>query len=231
MIRELFQFIGRYGTAACAVAVIFFMAGACAGCINSTTPSPTATPTAQAGTPLPTASPTPTPAPTSTPTATPAPEPTVTPDMAITRSISPLDQYAPNYMVHVEKSTDAGLLSVDLANSDTGDQYAYRNDTFTVRLVLADLSNASIDRIKVRVSCVNFTDNGYALHESDRIDYVLLHPGDKITRTVGFKVPSDAPQGLYRFRIDISADLPGNDSWPDFGCSYESGLNILKAPQ
>lgn len=60
---------------------------------------------------------------------------------------------------------------------------------------------------------------------------MLLKPGDLITRTVGFKVPSGAPPGVYKLRVDISADLVGNDTWADLGCNYESGLNILAAPQ
>jgi hypothetical protein len=93
------------------------------------------------------------------------------------------------------------------------------------------MSNMSIDRIRIYVSCVNGTGSNYTLYENDRIDYVLLRPGDKISRTVGFEVAPDAPEGVYGLRIVISADMPGNDTWPDFGCSYESGLNILKAPQ
>jgi hypothetical protein len=155
----------------------------------------------------------------------------MTPDMAIDRSITPLDQYAPNHMVQVDRSTGTGLLSIDLFNSDTGGQYAYRNDTYTSRLTLADVSNTSIDRIRIHTSCVNGTGSNYTLYEDDRIDYVLLRPGDKISRTVGFKVAPDAPEGLYKFRIVVSADLQGNGTWPDLGCSYESGLNILKAPQ
>jgi hypothetical protein len=89
----------------------------------------------------------------------------------------------------------------------------------------------SIDRIRIHVSCVNGTGSNYTLYEDDRIDYVLLRPDDKISRTVGFKVAPDAPGGVYKLRIAISADLQGNDTWPDFGCSYESGLNVLKTPQ
>ncbi len=240
MINELFDLINEHKIAACVAAVIFFMAGAGAIYLyHITSPGPTlpeTTPTAPAsGTPLPTATPAPTAAPTTavptaTPTATPVPSPTVTPDMVIARSISPLDQYAPNHMVQVDRSTNMGLLSVDLYNSDTGGQYAYRNDTYTACLTLADISNMSIDRIRIHTLCINGTGNDNILYEDDRIDYVLLRPGDKIRRTIGFKVPSDATQGVYKLRIVITADLQKNNTWPDFGCSYESGLNILIAP-
>ena len=237
MMRELFEFIDEHRMAACAVALVFFVAGVGAAYVHSTMTStalPEVTPTAPAsGTPIPTLAPTtsPVPSPSLSLSPTPMPSPTVTPDMAITRSITPLDQYAPNYMTHVERSTNMGILGIDLAHSDTGGQYAYRNDTFTASFTLMDISNVPIDRIRIHTSCINGTGSNYTLYDADRIDSVLLGPGDKISRTVGFKVAPDAPEGLYKFRITVSVDLRGNDTWPDFGCSYESGLNILKAPQ
>jgi hypothetical protein len=235
MINEILKFIEGHRIAACIAVMLFAIAGIIGAIylysIASAGPmQPVATPAASAA-PSPTVAPAPSPTVTPTAIPTPVPSPTMTPDMAIDRSITPLDQYAPNHMVQVDRSTGTGLLSIDLFNSDTGGQYAYRNDTYTSRLTLADVSNTSIDRIRIHTSCVNGTGSNYTLYEDDRIDYVLLRPGDKISRTVGFKVAPDAPEGLYKFRIVVSADLQGNGTWPDLGCSYESGLNILKAPQ
>ena len=240
MIKELFERIDGRKIAACIAIVAFLIAGAGAVylyTILSGPAQPTVTPT-PAATPVPTVALTPTPGGaleqttvTPTPLPTPMASPTVTPDMVIARSISSLDQYAPKYMVQVDKSTNTGLLSVDLIHSDTGGQYAYGNDTYTACLVLADVSDVPVDRIRIHASCINATGSNYTLYEDDRIDYVLLRPGDKISRTVGFKVAPDAPEGLYKFRIVVSADLQGNGTWPDLGCIYESGLNILKAPQ
>lgn len=145
-------------------------------------------------------------------------------------SITTLDQYAPNYMVHVDKSTTTGALSIDLVYSDTGGQYAYVNDTYIARLVLADISNGSIDRIRIVATCRNASGTGFTVYDASRVDYVLLDPGEKVTRTVGFKVGQDTPQGIYTFRVDVYADPSGNDSWSAYGCGFEAGLNILRAP-
>lgn len=239
MIPEILNFIEEHRTAVLAAIALFALLDIGAILVylvlSSGAAVPTTTPTAVPSvvitpTPMPTATPTPTPEPTPTPVPTPTPAPTVTPDLDIQSSISPLDQYAPNYMVHVEKSMTADALSVDLVYSDLGGQYAYINDTYVTHLTLVDISNASVDRIKIRAICRNDSGTGYMLYESERIDVVLLDPGDKIFRTVGFKVKPDAPPGKYLLRVDVYTDPYGNDTWAGKGCSFEAGLNILAIP-
>lgn len=197
--------------------------------VPSPTPQPTPVPT-----PDPTVmaipSPTATPVPTPEPSPTPAPRATVTPDLNIQASITPLDQYAPNYMVHVDQSATTGVLSVDLLHSDMGGPYAYLNDTYAMHMTLADISNRSVDRIKIRISCVNQSGTGYTMCERERVDTVLLNQSDKISRTLGFQVGADTPPGLYHLRVDIYTDPYGNDSWSGYGCGFETGLNILRLP-
>lgn len=185
------------------------------------TPAPTPAPSPVAVTPSPAE------APTAMPSPTPVPSPTVTPDMDIHSSISPLDQYAMNHMVQVDKSAQMGLLTVDLANSDVGGEYAYRNDTYVTRLSIVDISSVPVDRIKIRSSCTNATGDNFILYENERIDSVLLQPGDKISRTVGFTVPSGTPPGKYALHIDVYVFSQANGTWSDYGCGFESGLNIL----
>ena len=156
--------------------------------------------------------------------------PTVTPDLSIQSSITPLDQYAPNYMVHVDQSMTMGTLSVDLVNSDLGGQYAYLNDTYVTHIMLNDISNVSVDRIKIHATCKNYSDGNYTVYDNERVDTVLLNPGDKISRTVGFKVSPDTPPGKYMLHVDVYTDPYGNNSWSVYGCGFEAGLNILRLP-
>jgi len=121
-------------------------------------------------------------------------------------------------------------LSVDLLYSDPGGQYAYINDTYVTHLTLVDVSGVPVDRIRIRAICRNDSGTGYVLHESERVDVVLLGPGDKISRTVGFKVKPDAPPGKYLLHIDVYTDPYGNDTWAGKGCSFEAGLNVLAPP-
>lgn len=241
MFNEILEFIERHRVAVLAAIILFALLDIAAiaaylaitGGIASPTPCPeptlTPTPTVMpTATPEPTAEPTP--LPTEVPSPTPTPVPTATPDMDIQASITPLDQYAPNYMVHVDQSMTTGALSVDLVYSGLGGPYAYLNDTYVTRLTLADISNASVDRVRIHVLCRNASGTNYTLYESERVDTVLLDPGKKISRTMGFKVSPDAPPGLYTLRIDIATDPYGNESWSGYGCGFETGLNILRLP-
>lgn len=239
MINGLLEFIERHRTAVLAIIILFALLDIVAiawymslpGSTPSPTPVPSAMPTITA-TPVPTAEPTvePAPVPTAEPSPTPTPVPTVTPDLDIQASITPLDQYAPNYMVNVQKSTTTGALSIDLSRSDIGGQYAYLNDTYVTRLMLADISNATVDRIWIHVTCRNDSGTGYTLYESERVDLVMLKPGDKIYRSVGFKVDPATPPGKYLLHVDIYTDPYGNESWTGYGCGLETGLNILRLP-
>jgi len=201
--------------------------------VASPTPTPTPVITA-APTPEPTVTttptPTPTPAPTTVPSPTPTPRPTVTPDLDLQASITPLDQYAPNYMVHVDQSATTGVLSIDLMHSDLGGPYAYLNDTYAMHMTLADISGQSVDRVKIVASCENQSGTGYTLYQGERVDTVLLNPGDKITRTLGFQVGAGTPPGLYTLYVDIYTDPYDNESWSTYGCGFETGLNIIRTP-
>ncbi len=123
-----------------------------------------------------------------------------------------------------------GALSVDLANSDLGGQYAYLNDTYVVHLMFDDISNVSVDRIKIHAICKNDSGGNYTVYDNDRVDTVLLNQSDKISRTVGFKVSPDTPPGKYLLRVDVYTDPYGNNSWSVYGCGFETGLNILRSP-
>jgi len=198
--------------------------------VVSPTPTPTPTPIITVvPTPEPTvtATPTPTPTPTPVPSPTPTPRPTVTPDLDLQKSLTPLDQYAPKYMADVAQSATTGELSIDLMHSDMGGPYAYPNDTYVMHLTLADISNRSIDRIKIHAACVNHSGTGFSLYDSERIDTILLNQSDKISRTIGFAVGADTPPGLYDLRIDVYTDPYGNASWSTYGCGFVTGLNIL----
>lgn len=239
MISELLDFIEEHRTAVLAAITLFALLDIIAIVLylilTSGAASPTPTPSAAPSimpTPEPTITPTPTPepSPTPTPTPTPTPVPTVTPDLDIQASISPLDQYAPNYMVHVEKSMTTGSLSVDLMHSDIGGQYAYIGDTYVTRLMLADISNATVDRIKIYAICRNGSGSDYTLYESERVDTVLLNPGDKTSRTLGFQVKPGTPPGRYLLHVDVYTDPYGNNTWTGYGCGFEAGLNVLALP-
>jgi hypothetical protein len=232
-IHELFAFIDRHRTAACVAAVLFALGITGAIIIYSlsaSVPAPTPTPVAPTAIPAATTVPAPSVTATPGPSPTPAPSPTVTPDIAIERSITPLDQYAPNHMVMVDKSMTSGMLSIDLAKTDAGGQYAYLNDTYVTRLALIDVANASIGRIKIRVSCINGTGTNDTIYEDERVDYVLLQPGDRIVRSVGFTVKPGTVPGKYLLRVEILADPYGNGSWSGYGCGFDAGLNVLLPP-
>jgi hypothetical protein len=235
MITKLFAYVEKHHTIVLSAIVIFAIIStvAISACVTSGTatpsPEPTVAPTAE---PTATATPTPSPSPTVTPEPSPTvtPAPTVTPDLDIQASITPLDQYAPNYMVHVDKSMTAGALSIDLYNSDIGGQYAYINDTYVTRITLVDISNATVDSIKINVVCINDSGGNYTLYESERVDVVLLDPGNKISRTIGFVVKPDTPPGKYLLRVIVHTDPYGNNTWMGYGCGFEAGLNILAPP-
>ncbi len=239
MLQKILSFIEEHRTAVLAAITLFALLDIGAILVflflspGAAAPTPTPTPMPSivvTPTPTPAATPTPTPEPTPTPLPTPTPAPTVTPDLDIQARISPLDQYAPNYMVHVEKSMTADALSIDLIYSDIGGQYAYINDTYVTHLTLVDISNVSVDRIRINALCRNDSGTGYTLYESERVDVVLLDPGEKISRTVGFKVNPDAPPGKYLLRVNVYTDPDGNGTWAGKGCSFEAGLNILALP-
>ena len=235
MLNELLNLVKKNRRAIALVIIIFAVTGMAvisaylivtygtAPAAPSPTPRPTTVPT-------PTVAATPEPSPTATPepSPTPTPVPTVTPDLDIKESITPLDQYAPNYMVHVDQSMTAGQLSLDLAHSDSGGQYAYLNDTYVTHFTLVDISNAPVGRIKIHTICRNDSGTDYTVYESERVDTVLLNPSDKISRTVGFQVGAGTPPGKYIIQIEVYTDPDGNESWSGYGCGFETGLNILR---
>lgn len=230
MITELLALIGEHRRSALVLFIVLNVA-ALSACVTpaTVTPTPAPSPTATA-TATPTAVPSPTVTATPTPVPTPTPAPTVTPDLDIQASITPLHQYAPNYMVHVEKSMTAGALSVDLFHSDLGGQYAYLNDTYVTRVVFVDIAGVPIEKIKIHAACVNDSGGNYTVYESERVDFVLLNAGDRISRTIGFVVKPDTPPGKYLLRVTVHTDPDGNESWAGYGCEFGAGLNILAPP-
>jgi hypothetical protein len=190
---------------------------------NATTITPTATATIiPTVTAIVNAS-TPTPTPTPRPTVTPRP-PARTPDTPITENITPMSVVDYDRVHTIDKSIIPGMLAIT-ENSYYGSPYAYKGDTWTMKINLQN-GRTPVDKIRIRTTVIK--DGGdHTLYQNERTDNVYLMAYDEINRTIGFKIPDDAPFGDYKVRVTITVYSPYTGRYSNDGAYYIGGFSVL----
>jgi hypothetical protein len=117
-----------------------------------------------------------------------------------------------------------GLLGIT-DESYYGSPYAYHGDTWIMKL---DIQNgkAPIDKIRMRTTIINDA-TSYVIYENTEAINVYMNPYEDIHKTIGFKIPDEAPYGLYKVRISINVYSPYTGDYSNEGASYIGGINII----